>query len=85
MVSMRRFNLCEKSTESKLSESKPNLVTVNEPRPKKRTRKIHVKRQRLLMNVFNCRYEVVRDVAKEYFMMRMIEEEHPVSVLPGQT
>lgn len=37
------------------------------------------------MNVFHCRYEVVRDVAKEYFMMRMIEEEHPVSVLPGQT
>ena len=43
------------------------------------------KRQKLHMNVANCRYEVIRDVAKEQFHYKLIEEEQPPSGLqiPG--
>ena len=37
---------------------------------------LRTKRLRLIMNVSHCRYEVVRDVAKEQFKMRLVEEDH---------
>lgn len=48
--------------------------------PKKAKKTYPKGRLRIKVNVANCRYEVIRDVIREHFRMRLIEEEQ----LPGQ-
>lgn len=58
---------------TQVTQTDPKL---NNKKSKRHMQLLRTKRLRLIMNVSHCRYEVVRDVAKEQFKMRLVEEDH---------
>jgi hypothetical protein len=68
------FNSSRKASESIEVTSKDELRGV-EKIPKKAKKHFAKGRTKLKINVSSCKYEVVRDVVRDYFRMRLIEDE----------
>lgn len=53
----------------------PETEKQKKPKTNRTECKKVIKKQKLVLNVFNCKYDIVRDVAKNHFKMRIQEDE----------